>query len=82
MVVRGNRDGLDACADQEVDQHRFHLGLTGLEIITSDKGFPLFSQLHQAGHERVLRRTVDEGDALVKVLEVFIREGSCVVREL
>jgi len=64
VVVAGNRGELDTSVDQEIDQRRLHLGLAGLEVITSDEsGVPL-GKLDRAGHESVLRRAVDERSVL------------------
>jgi len=64
MVVRGNRGQLDASVDEEVNQGRLHLGLAGLEVVAANEGAVALGQLDAAGHEGVLRRAVDERDAL------------------
>ena len=61
VVVRDDRRRLDAGADQEVDEHGLHLGLAALEVVAADQDAPLDGEAQQAGHERVLRRAVDEG---------------------
>lgn len=40
------------------------LGLTRLEIVSSDKGLVTLGKLDAAGHKRVLGGTVDKGRAL------------------
>ena len=64
MVVAGNGGELDTGVDQEVDQGRLHLGLSGLEVITTDECIVLLSELNGTGNECVLRRAVNEDDAL------------------
>ena len=62
VVVAGNRGELDTRVDQEVNQSRLHLGLTGLEVITTNEGLALLRQVQSTGNEGVLRRSVDEWD--------------------
>jgi hypothetical protein len=64
VVVGGNRGELDTGADHEVDKGRLHLGLTRLEVVTTDEGIVLFSELNSTRDERILRRTIDEWNAL------------------
>lgn len=65
VVVRGDRSKFDTSVDEEVDQRRFHFGLTRLEIVTADEGLITLSELDTAWDEGILRRTVDEGDTLL-----------------
>ena len=60
MVVADDRNRFQAGADQEINQHRFQLGLTGLEVVSADEHVRLFGQFDTSRNERVLRRTVDE----------------------
>jgi len=60
MVVRGDGERLDACVHQELGQDRLELGLTGLEIITSNEGFLALSKGDNSRNESVLWSTVDE----------------------
>ena len=64
MVVADDGHGLDAGADQEVDQHRLQLGLAGLEVVPGNVHLLLVGQLDHARHEGVLGRAVDVGGAL------------------
>jgi hypothetical protein len=64
VVVAGNGSELDTSADQEIDQSRLHLGLTGLEIITANERIVLLSKFNSTRNKGILRRTIDEGDAL------------------
>jgi hypothetical protein len=61
MVVACNRGELDTSADEEVDQSRLHLGLARLEVVTSDEGLVLLSELNGAWDKGILGRAVDEG---------------------
>lgn len=65
VVIRGDRSKFDTSVDEEVDQRRFHFGLTGLEIVTADERLMTLGELDTAWDESVLRRTVDEGDTLL-----------------
>lgn len=40
---------------QEVDHDGLHLGLSRLEVVSTDVDLVLLRQLHHAGYERVLR---------------------------
>jgi hypothetical protein len=64
MVVAGNGCELDTSTDQEVNKSRFHLGLSRLEIISTNKGVVLFSQLNGTWDKCVLWGTVDERSTL------------------
>lgn len=55
---------LDTRADQEVHQHRFNLGLTGFEVISSNEHPVLHGQLDGTRDKSVLRRAVDVGTTL------------------
>ncbi len=58
VVVADDALGLDAGVDQEVDEDGLELGLSGLEVVSADEDAVALGQLHAAGHERVLRRSV------------------------
>ena len=64
VVVASNGGELDTGVDQEVDQGRLHLGLTRLEVITTNEGTTLLSKLQGTGNKSVLGRSVDEGGVL------------------
>mmetsp|Transcript_48962 Transcript_48962/g.123168 ORF Transcript_48962/g.123168 Transcript_48962/m.123168 type:complete len:512 (+) Transcript_48962:227-1762(+) len=59
MVVGHDGDRLETRGDQEIDQHRLHLGLARLEVVTGDRHLTLESQLDEARHEGVLGTAVD-----------------------
>ena len=50
---------LDSCRDEEVNEDRFDLSLSGLEVVSSQKHLLLLGQLHHTGNKRVLRRPID-----------------------
>ena len=60
MVVAGNGGELDTSADQEVNEGGLHLGLTRLEVITTNKGNVALGELNGSRHKCVLRRSIDE----------------------
>jgi hypothetical protein len=64
MVVAGNRREFDTSANQEIDQCRLHLGLTRLEIITTDESIVLLSKFNSTRNKCILRGAVDEGNTL------------------
>jgi len=64
VVVACNGGELDTSADQEINQGRLHLGLTRLEIITTNESIVLLSELNCTRNKGVLRRSVDEGHTL------------------
>lgn len=70
MVIRGNRGKFNTSIDEEVDQRRFHFGLTGLEVVTTDKGLMTLGKFDTARDESVLRRAVDEWNT-------FFDTGNC-----
>ena len=45
MIVRDNWDRFDARRHKEVHQDRFHLRLTGFEVVSADKHAMLLRQL-------------------------------------
>lgn len=61
MVVAGNGGQLDTGADEEIDEGRLHLGLAGLEVVTTNVGIVLLGQLDGTRDKGVLGRAVDEG---------------------
>lgn len=63
-VEGSNRSELDAGVDEEVNQCRLHLGLTGLEVITTNESLLLLGELNAAWNKSILRRTVDERNPL------------------
>jgi hypothetical protein len=64
VVVAGDGGKLDTGADHKVDESRLHLGLTRLEVVTTDEGVVLLSKLNRTGNEGVLGRAVDEWNTL------------------
>jgi len=64
VIVAGNGSKLDTSTDQEVNESRLHLGLTRLEIVTTNESTVLFSKLNSTWNKGVLRRPVDEWDTL------------------
>lgn len=73
------RNHLNACSNEEVHKHRFHLGLSALEVITANKRFLLYSVLNYACtkvpdiHKRTVKfmREFSEAD-LIKVSDARI----------
>lgn len=63
MVVASNGGKLDTSADQEINEGRFHLGLTRLEVVSADESVVLLSKLDSTWDEGVLRRPINEWDA-------------------
>lgn len=63
VVVRRDGQRLDTSIDQKLCQNRLDLGLTRLEVVTTDERVMLLSKLDTTGNESVLGRTVDERDA-------------------
>jgi len=59
VIVRDNRTGLETSRDQEINQNGLHLGLSGLEVITTNAHTLTNSQVNETRNEGVLRRTVD-----------------------
>ena len=64
VIVAGDGGELDTGTDQEVDQSGLHLGLAGLEVITTNESIVPLSKLNGTRNKCVLRRAVDEWDAL------------------
>lgn len=64
VVVACDGSELDTRIDHEIDKGRLHLGLSGLEVVTTDEGTVLLGKLDGTRNERVLRRSVDEGSVL------------------
>jgi hypothetical protein len=63
--VEGSDGGkLDSGVDKEVDESGLHLGLSRLEVVSSDKGLVLLGKLDGSGNESVLGGSVDEGNTL------------------
>jgi hypothetical protein len=62
VVVRGDTNRLDTSIDQKVNNSRLELGLTRLEIVTTNVGALTFSEFHHTGNKGVLRRTIDESN--------------------
>ena len=59
MVVRGNGDGLDTRGHQPIDQDGLELGLTSLEIVTTNRDVAAEGHVQDTGNEGVLGGTVD-----------------------
>lgn len=64
MIVAGNGGELDAGADEEVDESRLHLGLTRLEVITTNVRIMLLGKFNASWDEGVLWRAIDEWSIL------------------
>lgn len=64
VVVGHNGSGLETSTDQEVNQHRLHLGLAALEVIATNVDVVLLGEINQARHKSVLWRTIDVGATL------------------
>jgi hypothetical protein len=64
MVVAGDGGKLDTSADHEVNKSGLHLGLTRLEVVTTNEGVVLLGKLDGARNEGVLGRAVDEWNTL------------------
>ena len=64
MVVASNGHGLNTRGDQPIDQNRLELGLTSLEVITTDGDVAAESHVQHTRDEGVLGRTVDVGAVL------------------
>jgi hypothetical protein len=64
VVVRRNRQGLDASVDKELSKDRLELGLSGLQIVATDERLALLGELNDARDEGVLGSTVDKWFAL------------------
>jgi len=60
MVVGDDGGDLETGTDEEVSENALDLGLTTLEVITSDVDTVALSKLDDTGDEGVLRRAVDE----------------------
>lgn len=59
MVVADDAAGFYARSDQEIDQHRLELRLSGLEIVAGDEDAVELSVFDETRDEGVLRRAVD-----------------------
>ena len=64
MVVRGDGQRLDASVHQELGEDRLELGLTGLEVVTTDEGTVALRQFDDTRNEGVLWGSINEGLAL------------------
>ena len=60
VVVRRDAEGLDAGVDEELSEDRLELRLPALEVVAADERAVLLRKRDAPGHERVLRRAVDE----------------------
>jgi hypothetical protein len=65
MVIGSNGGELNTGGDEEVDEGRLHLGLTRLEVITTDEGTVSLSKVDDTWNEGVLWGAVDEWDTLL-----------------
>mmetsp|Transcript_21361 Transcript_21361/g.43111 ORF Transcript_21361/g.43111 Transcript_21361/m.43111 type:complete len:373 (-) Transcript_21361:610-1728(-) len=59
MIVGDDGHGFDPGRNQEIDQDRFHFGLTGFEIVAGDEDLVLTGEFDDSGYEGVLGRAVD-----------------------
>mmetsp|Transcript_24560 Transcript_24560/g.55438 ORF Transcript_24560/g.55438 Transcript_24560/m.55438 type:complete len:335 (-) Transcript_24560:31-1035(-) len=64
MIVGNDGLHLDASADQEIDQDRFDLRLSGLEVVSTNENLLFLSKLKHSRNKGVLRRTIDVRRAL------------------
>ena len=64
MIIAGNGGKLDTSADQEVDQSRLHLGLSGLEVITTNESIVPLSKFNGTRNKCVLGRAIDKWNTL------------------
>lgn len=64
VVVGDDGTGLDTGVDEEIDEDGLHLGLSRLEVISSNEYAALLGELHDTRDEGVLGRSVDVGDSL------------------
>lgn len=60
VVVAGNGGKFDTGVDQKVNKSRLHLGLARLEIVTTNEGIVLLSEVDGTGNKGVLRGSIDE----------------------
>jgi len=65
VVVAGNGGKLDTSTDEEVNKSGLHLGLTRLEVITTNESTVTLGELNATRNKGVLGRTVDEWNALL-----------------
>lgn len=59
VVVADDGGRLESCGDEEVNHDRLHLGLTTLEVVSSDGDVVVNGEVDNSGHERVLWASVD-----------------------
>ncbi len=76
VVVTDNGGGLDPSAHQEVNQHALHLGLSRLEVVTSNEHVLLDCVFNQPRDKGVLGGSVDEGNALLDASHSIQAGGS------
>ena len=57
VVVRGDTLWHDTCAHEELNQSGLHLGLPGLEVLTSHEHVVLIGEIGDIGNESVLRES-------------------------
>jgi hypothetical protein len=60
MIVAGNSSELDTSTDQEVNKSGLHLGLTRLEVITTNERTMSLCKLDATRNKCILWRTIDE----------------------
>ena len=60
MIVAGDGSELDARVDEEINQSRLHLGLAGLEVVSTDKSFVLLCKFDGTWNKGILWGAVDE----------------------
>ena len=61
MVVRGDGEGLDTSVDEEFSENGLELGLSRLQVVTTDEGLVALSELDGTRDEGVLGSAIDEG---------------------
>ena len=59
MIIADDAAGFNAGTDQKVDQDRFKLCLTGLEIVATDEDSARVGKFQAAWDECVLGRAID-----------------------
>ena len=59
-IVRDHFSYLDTGANEKVNKDALKLGLTGLEVIATDKHLVQLGQFHNARHKTILWRAVQE----------------------
>ena len=72
VVVRRDRERLDARVDEELGEDGLELRLARLEVVASDERLEALRELDDTRDKGVLGRTVDEGLTLEEALDVML----------